>query len=216
MAQVYKAHNGKREKKNMLTELVLASGNQGKIAEFQRLLEDLDIQVHSMKDYPEIGEIAEDGASFAENALIKARAVCNATGKAALADDSGLMVDALNGAPGIYSARFAGEQHNDAANNAKLLQLLEPVADANRTGRFFCAIAIVLPDGREYTVEGTCSGMILRELKGQGGFGYDPLFYVPDMGKTFAQLTMTEKNRISHRGHANRKAIEILRQLKGE
>ena len=200
----------------MLTELVLASGNQGKIAEFQRLLEGLDIQVHSMKEYPEIGEIIEDGASFAENALIKARAVCKATGKAALADDSGLMVDALDGAPGIYSARFAGEQHDDAANNAKLLQLLEPVADADRTGRFFCAIAIVLPDGREYTVEGTCPGMILRELKGQGGFGYDPLFYVPDMGKTFAQLSMEEKNRISHRGHANRKAVEILRKLKGE
>lgn len=200
----------------MLTELVLASGNQGKIAEFQRLLEGLDIQVHSMKEYPEIGEIIEDGASFAENALIKARAVCKATGKAALADDSGLMVDALDGAPGIYSARFAGEQHDDAANNAKLLQLLEPVADADRTGRFFCAIAIVLPDGREYTVEGTCPGMILRELKGQGGFGYDPLFYVPDMGKTFAQLSMEEKNRISHRSHANRKAVEILRQLKGE
>lgn len=196
----------------MLTELVLASGNQGKIAEFQRLLEGLDIQVHSMKEYPEIGEIIEDGASFAENALIKARAVCKTTGKAALADDSGLMVDALDGAPGIYSARFAGEQHDDAANNAKLLQLLEPVADADRTGRFFCAIAIVLPDGREYTVEGTCPGMILRELKGQGGFGYDPLFYVPDMGKTFAQLSMEEKNRISHRGHANRKAVEILRQ----
>lgn len=200
----------------MLTELVLASGNQGKIAEFQRLLEGLDIQVHSMKEYPEIGEIIEDGASFAENALIKARAVCKATGKAALADDSGLMVDALDGAPGIYSARFAGEQHDDAANNAKLLQLLEPVADADRTGRFFCAIAIVLPDGREYTVKGTCPGMILRELKGQGGFGYDPLFYVPDMGKTFAQLSMEEKNRISHRGHANRKAVEILRKLKGE
>ena len=200
----------------MLTELVLASGNQGKIAEFQRLLEGLDILVHSMKEYPEIGEIIEDGASFAENALIKARAVCKATGKAALADDSGLMVDALDGAPGIYSARFAGEQHDDAANNAKLLQLLEPVADADRTGRFFCAIAIVLPDGREYTVEGTCPGMILRELKGQGGFGYDPLFYVPDMGKTFAQLSMEEKNRISHRGQANRKAVEILRQLKGE
>ncbi len=200
----------------MLTELVLASGNQGKIAEFQRLLEGLDIQVHSMKEYPEIGEIVENGASFAENALIKARAVCKATGKAALADDSGLMVDALDGAPGIYSARFAGEQHDDAANNAKLLQLLEPVADADRTGRFFCAIAIVLPDGREYTVEGTCPGMILRELRGRGGFGYDPLFYVPDMDKTFAQLSMEEKNRISHRGHANRKAVEILRQLKEE
>lgn len=200
----------------MLTELVLASGNQGKIAEFQRLLEGLEIQVHSMKEYPEIGDIVEDGATFAENALIKARTVCQATGKAALADDSGLMVDALDGAPGIYSARFAGEQHDDEANNAKLLRLLQDVQDGARSGKFFCAIAIVLPDGREYTVEGTCPGVILRELKGQGGFGYDPLFYVPEMGKTFAELSMEEKNRISHRGHANRKAVEILRQLKGE
>lgn len=126
------------------------------------------------------------------------------------------MVDALDGAPGIYSARFAGEQHNDADNNAKLLKLLESVPDEKRTAQFFCAIAIALPDGRQYTVEGTCPGTILRELKGEGGFGYDPLFYVAELGKTFAELSMEEKNRISHRGHANRKAVEILRQLRGE
>ena len=200
----------------MMTELVLASGNKGKLAEFQRLLEGMDIQVKSMKDFPEIGEIVEDGATFAENALIKARAVCKAAGKPAMADDSGLMVDALDGAPGIFSARFAGEQRSDADNNAKVLQLLEHVADENRTARFFCAIAIVLPDGREYTVEGTCEGTILRELQGEGGFGYDPLFYVADLGKTFAQLTMEEKNSISHRGNANRKAVEIIRTLKSE
>lgn len=198
----------------MMTEMVLATGNKGKLAEFQRLLEGLDIQVHSMKEYPEIGEILEDGDSFAANALIKARAVCKATGKPAMADDSGLMVDALDGAPGIFSARFAGEQRSDADNNEKVLQLLEDVADANRTARFFCAIAIVLPNGDEYTVEGTCEGVILRALQGEGGFGYDPLFYVPDMGKTFAELSMEEKNRISHRGHANRKAVEIIRAIK--
>lgn len=200
----------------MMTEMVLATGNKGKLAEFQRLLEGLDIQVHSMKEYPEIGEITEDGSTFAENALIKARAVCKATGKTAMADDSGLMVDALDGAPGIYSARFAGEQRNDADNNAKVLQLMEKVEDKQRTARFFCAIAIVLPDGREYTVEGTCEGVILRAMQGEGGFGYDPLFYVPEMGKTFAELSMEEKNRISHRGHANRKAVEIIRNLKNE
>lgn len=199
----------------MLEELVLASGNKGKIAEFQRLMEGLEVQVHSMKEYPQIGEIVEDGSTFAENALIKARTVCKATGLAALADDSGLMVDALNGEPGIYSARYAGEDHNDAANNAKLLRQMEAVADADRTARFFCAIALVLPDGREYTVEGTCPGVILRELQGEGGFGYDPLFYIPDLDKTFAQLSMEEKNRISHRGNANRKAVEIIRGLKG-
>ena len=200
----------------MITELVLASGNKGKLAEFQRLLDGLDVQIHSMKDYPEIGEIVEDGSTFAENALIKARAVCKATGKPAMADDSGLAVDALNGAPGIYSARFAGEQRSDADNNAKILRLMETVADADRTARFFCVIAIVLPDGREYTVEGTCEGIILHALRGEGGFGYDPLFYVESMNKTFAELTMEEKNRISHRGHANRKAVEIIRGLKSE
>ncbi len=200
----------------MITELVLASGNKGKLAEFQRLLDGLDVQIHSMKDYPEIGEIVEDGSTFAENALIKARAVCKATGKPAMADDSGLAVDALNGAPGIYSARFAGEQRSDADNNAKVLRLMETVADADRTARFFCVIAIVLPDGREYTVEGTCEGTILHALRGEGGFGYDPLFYVESMNKTFAELTMEEKNRISHRGHANRKAVEIIRGLKSE
>ena len=200
----------------MITELVLASGNKGKLAEFQRLLDGLDVQIHSMKDYPEIGEIVEDGSTFAENALIKARAVCKATGKPAMADDSGLAVDALNGEPGIYSARFAGEQRSDADNNAKVLRLMETVADADRTARFFCVIAIVLPDGREYTVEGTCEGTILHALRGEGGFGYDPLFYVESMNKTFAELTMEEKNRISHRGHANRKAVEIIRGLKSE
>ena len=200
----------------MMTELVLASGNKGKLAEFQRLLEGLDVQIHSMKEYPEIGEIVEDGSTFAENALIKARAVCKATGIPAMADDSGLAVDALNGAPGIYSARFAGEQRSDADNNAKVLQLLEGVEDNKRTARFFCVIAIVLPDGREYTVEGTCEGTILRALRGEGGFGYDPLFYVESLDKTFAELTMEEKNRISHRGHANRKAVEIIRGLKSE
>ncbi len=200
----------------MLQELVLASGNQGKIAEFTRLLEGLDITVHSMKEYGNIGEIVEDGTTFAENALIKARAVCQATGLPALADDSGLMVDALGGAPGIYSARFAGEQHDDAANNAKLLRLMDAVVENERTGQFFCAIAIVLPDGRSYTVEGVCPGKILREQKGQGGFGYDPLFYVENLGKTFAELSMEEKNQISHRGRANRKAVEILWQLKEE
>ena len=200
----------------MMKELVLASGNKGKLAEFQRLLEGLDVQIHSMKEYPEIGEIVEDGSTFAENALIKARAVCKATGKPAMADDSGLAVDALNGAPGIYSARFAGEQRSDADNNAKVLQLLEGVEDGKRTARFFCVIAIVLPDGREYTVEGTCEGTILHALQGEGGFGYDPLFYVESLDKTFAELTMEEKNHISHRGHANRKAVEIIRGLKSE
>lgn len=200
----------------MIQELILASGNKGKIAEFQRLLDSMGIQVQSMKLYPEIGEIVEDGNTFAENALKKARTVCQATGKPALADDSGLMVDALDGAPGIYSARFAGEAHDDAANNAKVLELMKNVPDDKRGAQFFCAIALVLPDGREYTVEGFCRGTLLHALQGDGGFGYDPLFYVAELGKTFAQLTMEEKNAISHRGMANKKAVAIIQQLQQE
>ena len=197
----------------MITELILASGNKGKIAEFQHLLEELNIQVQSMKEYPQIGEIVEDGTTFAENALKKARTVCTATGKPALADDSGLMVDYLDGAPGIYSARFAGDGHDDAANNQKVLELMQGVPDKERGAQFFCAIAIVLPDGREFTAEGICRGTLLHTLQGEGGFGYDPLFYVPQLGKTFAELSMEEKNEISHRGLANRKAVEIIRSL---
>lgn len=197
----------------MIEELILASGNKGKIAEFQSLLSGLGIQVRSMKEYPEIGEIVEDGNSFAENAMKKACAVCHATGKPALADDSGLMVDYLHGAPGIYSARFAGEDHNDAANNAKLLELMHSVADHQRGAQFVCAIAIALPDGRTFHVEGVCRGTILHALRGEGGFGYDPLFYVEALDKTFAELSMEEKNAISHRGMANRKAVEIIRTL---
>lgn len=200
----------------MIQELVLASGNKGKIAEFQHLLEGLEIQVVSMKAYPEIGEIVEDGTTFEENALKKARVVCASTGKPALADDSGLMVDYLDGAPGVYSARFAGEDHNDAANNRKVLELLQGVPAEQRGAQFFCAIALVLPDGREYTVEGFCRGTLLDALQGEGGFGYDPLFYVPELGKTFAQLSMDEKNAISHRGMANRKAVEIIHTLQQE
>ena len=197
----------------MFKEIVLASGNKGKIAEFQRLLAGMDVVIRPLNDFPEIGEIIENGQTFAENALIKARTVAQATGKAALADDSGLMVDVLDGAPGIYSARFAGEQGNDTANNAKLLKLLAGVPQEQRGAQFFCAIALVLPDGREYTVEGLCRGEILAELRGEGGFGYDPLFYVEEFQKTFAELTMEEKNMISHRGRANQKAVEIIKKL---
>ena len=200
----------------MINELILASGNKGKIAEFQSLLSGLDIQVQSMKEYPGIGEIVEDGTTFMENALKKARTVCNATGKPAMADDSGLMVDYLDGAPGIYSARFAGEDHSDAANNAKVLDLMKDVPEEQRGAQFFCAIALVLPDGREYCVEGLCRGVLLHTLQGEGGFGYDPLFYVPNLQKTFAELSMDEKNAISHRGMANKKAVELIQTLQKE
>lgn len=193
--------------------IVLATTNQGKAKEFAVLLQGLPVEIETLKDYPEIGDIVEDGQTFKENALIKARTVAKATGKLAVADDSGLMVDALDGAPGIYSARFAGEDKNDAKNTAKLLALLQDTPQEARGAQFCCAIAIVLPDGREYTTEGICRGEIAFAPAGDGGFGYDPVFLVPQWGKTFAELTMSEKNAISHRGKANAQALVILREL---
>lgn len=193
--------------------IVLATTNQGKAKEFAVLLQGLPVEIETLKDYPEIGDIVEDGQTFKENTLIKARTVAKATGKLAVADDSGLMVDALDGAPGIYSARFAGEDKNDAKNTAKLLALLQDTPQEARGAQFCCAIAIVLPDGREYTTEGICRGEIAFAPAGDGGFGYDPVFLVPQWGKTFAELTMSEKNAISHRGKANAQALVILREL---
>lgn len=196
-----------------MEKLVLATSNQGKIKEFQALMAPLNITVVPIGAYPGFAEVEEDGTTFAENALKKARAAAAYTGEAALADDSGLMVDALNGAPGVYSARFAGEQKDNAANNRKLLELLQDVPEEQRTGRFCCVIALVLPAGEEYTTEGACEGIILRELRGTGGFGYDPLFYVPAYDKTFAELDMAEKNQISHRGIALRRAAEVIKKI---
>lgn len=193
--------------------VVLGTSNQGKLAEFQTLLGDLEIQVLTLADYPGLGEIVEDGQSFQENALIKARAVARYTQKLAMADDSGLMVDYLAGAPGIYSARFAGEARNDQQNNQKLLQLMEGVPESERGAQFCCAIAIVSPDGYEAVAQGICSGIITTKARGEGGFGYDPLFWVASYAKTFAELTMTEKNVISHRGRAHEKARIILEKI---
>ena len=175
-------------------QIVLATTNQGKAAEFAALLKELPVEVRTLKDYPQIPDIIEDGNTFIDNALIKARTVAKACGQVAMADDSGLMVDVLNGAPGIFSARFAGEEKDDAKNTAKLLNLLKDTAEAQRGAQFCCAIAIVLPDGREYTTEGICRGQITFAPAGSGGFGYDPVFYVPKLQKTFAELSMGEKN----------------------
>ena len=194
-------------------QIVLATTNQGKAAEFAVLLKELPVEVRTLKDYPQIPDIIEDGNTFIDNALIKARTVAKACGQVAMADDSGLMVDVLNGAPGIFSARFAGEEKDDAKNTAKLLNLLKDTAEAQRGAQCCCAIAIVLPDGREYTTEGICRGQITFAPAGSGGFGYDPVFYVPKLQKTFAELSMGEKNAVSHRGIANAQALEILQKL---
>lgn len=194
-------------------KLVLATGNQGKVREIKAILGDSDIEVYSLKDFPEIGEIVEDGLTFAENAVKKAQAVSAATKMLALADDSGLEVDYLNGAPGIYSARFAGEGKSDADNNAKLLSLLQDVPAAKRTARFRCVIAICTPGGQVYTAEGACEGVIGFTPKGDRGFGYDPLFYLPEYDQTFAELDLDLKNRISHRGQALANAKTVLAEV---
>lgn len=199
-------------------KIVLASHNQKKITELRTLLSQSfpNIEILSLDDVGIHGDIEEDGATFEENALIKAR-VAATSGYIGIGDDSGLSVDALGGEPGIYSARYAAkcglaEEHNDEANNRALLEKLEAVADENRTGAFVCVIGCVFPDGRELTVRGETRGRILRTYAGNGGFGYDPLFYYEPFGKTFAELSPDEKNRISHRGRAIEAFSEKLKE----
>lgn len=194
-------------------KLVLATKNQGKVKELAEMLRPLNLEVISIGQYPGFQEVEEDGDTFQANAIKKAVAAAEFTGELALADDSGLEVDALNGAPGVYSARFAGEPKDDAANNRKLLELLQDVPEEKRTARFRCVIAIAEPNGKVHTADGFCEGFILKELKGVGGFGYDPLFYVPAYKQTFAEIDLKEKNTISHRGKALQKAVEILQRL---
>ena len=188
-------------------KVVLASRNKKKIVEMQGLLSELcgkDITVLSLDDVGFYGDIVEDGDTFAANALIKCKAPkCDYP---VIADDSGLMVDVLDGEPGVYSARYAvdhaGDELGDHANNEKLLAKLKDYKPEEKTSRFVSAIACVFPDGREIVCEGRCEGMILTEYQGDGGFGYDPLFYVPSIGKTFAEMTQEEKNSVSHRANA--------------
>ena len=194
-------------------KLVIATGNAGKLEEFRQLLGDPGLELMSLADFPEIDDIEENGATFEENALIKARTVTGLTGLVALADDSGLMVNALGGLPGVKSARFAP---TTAERNRKLLDMLENVPDGDRTARFVCSLALVRPDGFEWTTTGTCVGIIVREPAGDGGFGYDPLFFYEPFGATFAEIPREQKNTISHRGKALaafKEAIEISRIL---
>jgi XTP/dITP diphosphohydrolase len=186
-------------------KLVLATKNSGKVIEFRRILSELgagNLEVVGLDAFPEIGEIEETGKTFEENSLLKARTICEITGLPALADDSGICVDALNGAPGLYSARYSGK--GDAANNQKLLTELRDVPDADRTAYFICVAAFVRPDGFEKVEEGRFYGKIMREVVGSGGFGYDPLFQPDGLDCSSAQLSAEEKDAISHRGKAMR------------
>ena len=195
-----------------LGQAVIATENEHKLKEIGAILKDLHLEVLSIKDVGLEGlEIIENGDTFEENALIKARAVMERAGKLAIADDSGLEVDILNNRPGIYSARFAGENATDDENNKKLLKLLEAVPLYDRTARFVCSIAAVFPNGDAIVLRGECPGIIGLEPKGRGGFGYDPLFIVEKYNKTFAELGEGKKNRISHRAVALEK---LKRELK--
>jgi XTP/dITP diphosphohydrolase len=187
--------------------VVLATRNAGKIKELNALLAGLGVTVVGLGDFPHIGEIPETGTTFLENARIKAWAVAKATGLVSLADDSGLCVDALSGAPGVYSARYAGENASDAANNEKLLAVLAHVPEADRTCRFVSVVVAADPDGRELTAEGSWEGRVAFAPSGEGGFGYDPLFFDAQAQKTAAQLTPAEKNARSHRGKALAKLV---------
>lgn len=190
--------------------LIVATKNKGKVREFQHAFAPLGLEVKSMFDYPELPDVVEDGDTFAANALKKSKAVGDALGLPVLADDSGLCVDALGGRPGVYSARYAGEGASDKENNLKLLSELEKLRQGEDTdqpllsmARFVCALSLYDPaTGKELTAEGTVEGWITSEEAGGGGFGYDPLFYLPEYRKTMAELTLEEKQAISHRGMA--------------
>lgn len=194
----------------MEDKIVFATGNEGKMREIRSILSDLGLPVLSMKEAGVSTEIEENGTTFGENAEIKARAVWEQTGGIVLADDSGLVVDYLGGEPGIYSARYLGEDTSYEVKNRTIIDRLKEAREEERSARFVCNIAAVLPDGSVLHTEETMEGRIAGEPAGSGGFGYDPILWLPEFGKTSAEITMDEKNRISHRGKALRAMREAL------
>ncbi|NMC32184.1 MAG: XTP/dITP diphosphatase [Veillonellaceae bacterium] len=198
-----------------MNKIVVGSRNAGKIREIQAALADLPYCVTGLPDLA-VPDAEETGTTFQENAILKARYYCQHTGEYCLADDSGLEVDALAGAPGVYSARYAGTQASDKENNQKLLAALANIPRQRRTARFRSVLALAGPDGSLILAEGVCEGVVLFDVRGTGGFGYDPLFFVPEQGKTMAEMTLAEKNRISHRGNALRALKEKLVQAPKE
>jgi len=192
--------------------IVLATANEDKIQEMRHALAGLDVEILTRDDFSGIPEVVEDGATIEDNATKKARAVCEATGLPAVADDTGLEVDALGGEPGVFSSRFAGEGATYAENVQKLLRDMQGVPANERSARFRCVIALVEPAGAEVFVEGICEGTISEAPRGSGGFGYDPLFFVPSRGRTFAELSLEEKDKISHRGQAMARMRRVLEE----
>ena len=190
-----------------MNKIVAGTRNAGKVREIRQALAELPFEVSGIPDAG-LADVEETGVTFSENAILKARYYALHTGDYCLADDSGLEVDALDGAPGVYSARYSGQGATDAANNQKLLLALQDVPPEKRTARFRSVLALAGPDGSLLLADGTCEGVILAEPKGDGGFGYDPLFWMPDQQKTLAEMTLQEKNAISHRGNA----LKVLKQ----
>ncbi len=193
--------------------LVIATRNRHKLREMREILDGLSLRLEGLDGYPEAPEVDETGQTFEENALLKARSAVRATGHWALADDSGLEVDALGGKPGILSSRFAGPDADDASNRQRLLEALDGVPAHARRARFVCVVAVVSPGGEHRLFRGECHGVILDEMRGTGGFGYDPLFLVPSEGKTMAELAPARKNALSHRGRALRAARPFLEHI---
>ncbi len=200
----------------MKHKIIFATGNEGKMREARLILADLGFPVLSMKEAQASCDVEENGSTFAENAAIKARAVWEQTGDIVLADDSGLVVDYLGGEPGIYSARYMGEDTSYEIKNQAIIHRLAEAKEEERTARFVSAIAAVLPDGAELSTEGTVEGLIAHEPAGDGGFGYDPIFYLPEYGVTSAQIPIEKKNEISHRGKALEAMKAKLKSLYGE
>ncbi|MFE4354054.1 XTP/dITP diphosphatase [Peribacillus butanolivorans] len=197
--------------------VIIATKNKGKAKEFESLFSTKGYEVKTLLDVPDAPDVEETGTTFEENAILKAEAIAHQLGHFVIADDSGLIVDALDGRPGVYSARYAGESKSDEANTKKVLQELEGVPEAERTARFYCALALASPNQETITVSGTMEGLITEQPSGTNGFGYDPVFFVKEQGKTNAELTKEEKNQISHRAHALKALDEKLGQfLKGE
>ena len=196
-----------------MKKLIIATKNKGKAKEFVELFAPLGYEVMTMLDLEDAIEVEETGKTFEENAILKAESLSKQYNTMAISDDSGLMIDALDGRPGVYSARYAGEAKNDEANIEKVLEELKNVPEEKRTARFYCALAVAIPGHETKTVSGTVEGRILTARQGENGFGYDPVFYVPSLEKSMAQLQSEEKNAISHRGNALRKLKETLNQI---
>ncbi len=197
-------------------KLVIATNNKNKLIEIREKFSPVKgLEIQSLNDFENAPVTIEDGETFEENALKKAREVSSFTGLPALADDSGLVVEALSGRPGVLSARYGGIETTDTQKNLLILDEMKKIPDGKRGAKFVCVIAIALVNGSEYTVRGECSGIIAREMKGSNGFGYDPIFYLPQFKKTMAELALAEKNKISHRALALDNALAVLQKISG-